>query len=378
VECLPYLMEVDPLFGPHLAMAQGVSLSYLWIEDYDAARRILQRAIDAARAASAPGLSPFPVSVLSEVDFRTGAWDAASSGGHEALELAIETGQVVHAPRLLIGVARLEAYRGQDVDCRSHVAESLTRAAEYGAMHSAQMYADEILGLLEFGRRMIPQALEHLDRVARALEAEEVGEPSLMGGAPERIEALSRSGRAAESTAALELFEGRAKTTGSAWAQGAAARCRGLLADPETFEHHFDEALRWHAGSPVAFEKARTQLSFGECLRRSKRRTEARQHIRNALQTFENLGARPWADRARAELAASGETARRRNDPSASQQLTAQELRVALAVAEGASNREAAASLFLSAKTIEFHLGSVYRKLGIRSRAELVLRFTRP
>jgi DNA-binding CsgD family transcriptional regulator len=222
---------------------------------------------------------------------------------------------------------------------------------------------------------MIRQALEHLDRVARALEAEEVGEPSLMGGAPERIEALSKSGQVVESRAALELFEGRAATTGSAWAQGAAARCRGLLAEPKAFEHHFNEALRWHAGSPVVFETARTQLSYGECLRRSKRRTEARQHLRSALETFERLGARPWAYRARAELAATGETARRRNDPSASQQLTAQELRVALAVAEGASNREAAASLFLSAKTIEFHLSSVYRKLGIRSRAELIRRF---
>jgi DNA-binding CsgD family transcriptional regulator len=240
------------------------------------------------------------------------------------------------------------------------------------------MYADEVLGLLEFGRGMIPEALEHLDRVARALEAQDVGEPSLMGGAPERIEALSRCGRTAEANAALERFECRAATTGSAWARGAAARCRGLLADPTTFEPHFDEALAWHDASPVVFERARTELSYGECLRRSKQRTEARRHIRSALETFERLGARPWVDRATSELAATGETARRRNDPSAAQELTAQELRVALAVAEGASNRDAASALFLSTKTIESHLGSVYRKLGIRTRVELARRFARP
>ena len=115
------------------------------------------------------------------------------------------------------------------------------------------------------------------------------------------------------------------------------------------------------------FERARTQLCFGERLRRARRRAEARTQLRAAVAQFDLLGARPWAERARVELRASGETARKR-DPTSAEQLTAQELQVARIVANGASNREAAAALFVSPKTIDSHLSSAYRKLGIRSR----------
>ncbi|MBI2706628.1 MAG: AAA family ATPase [Actinobacteria bacterium] len=373
--CFPYLMAADPLFGPHLAMAQGVSLSYVWIEEYDSARELLERTVHAARASSAPGLLPFPMSVLSELDYRMGSWDTAYSEGHEALELALETGQVVHAPRFLVGIARIEAQRGDEENCRRHIAESLERAAGYGTSESAEMYADEILGLLEFGKGRMPEALVHLDRLSAAVEAQEVGEPCLMGAAPERIEALSRCGRVGDAAEALERFRTAADHTGSVWGKAAAARCRGLMLDAGSFDEPFTESLRWHAGKPMRFEQARTELSYGERLRRAKRRTEARDMIRCSLDSFERVGSTVWADRARAELAATGEKARKRSDPSTSLDLTPQELRVALAVAEGASNREAAEALFLSAKTVEFHLGNVYRKLGIRSRSELARRF---
>jgi len=198
-----------------------------------------------------------------------------------------------------------------------------------------------------------------------------------MGAAPERIEALARSGRSDEAAAALTGFQQQAVATQSSWGQAATARCQGLMASPETFDERFSESLRWHDQLSLPFERARTELCYGECLRRAKRRREARQQLRRALETFDGLGARPWIERAEAELAATGETARRRGDPSIVDELTAQELRVALFVAQGASNREAASALFLSTKTIEFHLGSVYRKLGIRSRTELARRFAR-
>ena len=108
-------------------------------------------------------------------------------------------------------------------------------------------------------------------------------------------------------------------------------------------------------------------------MRRARRPSDARESLRSALETFERLAATPWAERARAELRASGETARRR-EPSATEQLTPQELQVALVVAQGATNREAGAALFLSPKTIEAHLGRIYRKLGVRSRTELARR----
>ncbi len=374
-KCLPLLMEADPIWGPHSVISQTVCITYIWIEQFDTARKLLERIIEAARAADVPGLLPFPLSVLGELDFRTGAWDAAYSGLHEALELAHQTGQSVHIPRLLAGVARVEAQRGQDEECRAHIAESVAMGAQSESLRASQINADEIIGLLNFARDRIPSALVRLERLARVLHDEEVGEPSLLGAAPERIEALARTGQTHEANAALADFERHAAHTQSSWGQAAAARCRGLTASPETAEEYFEEALRWHDQVPLPFERARTELSYGECLRRAKQRANARPHLRRALETFQHLRANPWIDRAERELAATGQTARRRRDPSTAEKLTPQELRVALAVAQGASNRDVATALFLSPKTIEFHLGSVYRKLSIRSRTELTRRF---
>jgi DNA-binding CsgD family transcriptional regulator len=118
------------------------------------------------------------------------------------------------------------------------------------------------------------------------------------------------------------------------------------------------------------FETARTRLAYGERLRRARNRVLAREQLRAALDTFEHLGAGPWADRASAELAATGET-RRRRDPSTIDELTPQELQISLALAGGRTTRETAAALFLSPKTVEYHLRHVYQKLGIHSRDEL-------
>ena len=161
-----------------------------------------------------------------------------------------------------------------------------------------------------------------------------------------------------------------AQEKGQPWALARAARCRGLLADAGDIDEPFAEALDQHELTPDAFELARTQLCYGERLRRARRRTEARVQLRAAFTAFGDLGAAPWAERARLELQATGETARRRR-PSTLDQLTPQELRIALALADGKTMRAAAADLFLSPKTIEYHLRNAYRKLGIRSRAAL-------
>jgi len=148
-----------------------------------------------------------------------------------------------------------------------------------------------------------------------------------------------------------------------------------LAADDE-FEREFVDAIALHDRSPAPFEKARTELCLGERLRRARRRSEARLHLRSALERFERLGAEPWAERARNELRASGETLRGR-EAGGADELTPQELQVAMLVAEGATNREAGAALFLSPKTIEAHLGRIYRKLDVRSRTELAARLAR-
>jgi DNA-binding CsgD family transcriptional regulator len=375
--CLPFLMEADPLRGTHLPMAQGVSICYMWIEQFATTRALLERLIEAARTAGAPGLLPYPLSVLGELDFRCGAWDEAYSGFYEAVELARETGQAIHLPRMLSGLARIEAQRGDATRCRAHVAESLRLAAGLGAEHSARMNADEVLGLLEFAENRPEVALTHLQAVAQDLADEEVGEPSLMGAAPERIEALVRAGQTEDAALALAAFSRQAQITGSLWATAAAARCNGIMGPAGGGDEHFEAAIRSHDQLSLPFEKARTELCFGEALRRAKRRTQAREHLQRALDTFARLGARPWVERAELELAATGQSARRR-DPSTAAELTPQELRVALAIAHGASNREAATALFLSPKTIEFHLGSIYRKLGIRSRSELARLYALP
>jgi len=130
-----------------------------------------------------------------------------------------------------------------------------------------------------------------------------------------------------------------------------------------------DDPAAWHERTPTPFPRALTELCLGERRRRARRPTDARAPLRSALATFEQLGAEPWSAQARGELAAAGE--RTTQTPSSGLgDLTAQELQVALSVARGTTNREAAA-LFLSPKTIEFHLGKAYRKLGVRSRSEL-------
>jgi DNA-binding CsgD family transcriptional regulator len=118
------------------------------------------------------------------------------------------------------------------------------------------------------------------------------------------------------------------------------------------------------------FEKARTQLAYAERLRRARNRVPARKQLHDAIEAFERLDARPWAERARSELAATGENMRRR-DPSTVDELTPQELQIGLLLASGKTTRETAAALFLSPKTIEYHLRHVYQKLDIHSREEL-------
>jgi DNA-binding CsgD family transcriptional regulator len=210
--------------------------------------------------------------------------------------------------------------------------------------------------------------------VAAAARERGVDNPACLQWAPDLIEAYVHAGRREEANAELMILQRQATHTEGSWALAVAARCRGLLADEDSFDDCFAEALRWHDRTASPFERARTQLCQGERLRRSRRRVEARQALRGALSTFESLGAEPWAERARTELRASGQTARRR-EPSARHQLTPRELQVSLVIAEGATNREAAAALFLAPKTIEAHLSQIYRKLGIRSRTELVRLF---
>ena len=154
---------------------------------------------------------------------------------------------------------------------------------------------------------------------------------------------------------------------------GRAERMIGMLSQNADIDTHFEASLEFHERTLDDFETARTRFAYGARLRRARRRVDARPQLHAALETFENLRAVRWADLAAIELAATGETIQRRT-PSDAQTLTPQELQVSLLLVEGKTTREVAAALFLSPKTIEYHLRKVYTKLGIRSRAELAAR----
>jgi DNA-binding CsgD family transcriptional regulator len=186
----------------------------------------------------------------------------------------------------------------------------------------------------------------------------------------DRLETAVRAGRADVARTWLKELEDFAAGTGAPAAVAVVEHGRALLAEGDDAEGHFRRALEAHACSLRLPDRARTHLAFGEYLRRARRRVDAREHLRTALALFEDLGATPWAERAATELRASGETARRR-DVSTATELTAQERQVAALVRQGLSNRDAAARLFVSPRTVDFHLRNVFSKLGVTSRAEL-------
>jgi DNA-binding CsgD family transcriptional regulator len=307
------------------------------------------------------------LTLLSELDFRTGRWIAAYAGAAEAVRIADELGQNATLAFSLSGLARVEGAQGRGLDAISHADRAIGIA--HRGINAAVAFAASALGLLELGRGRNDEAIVHLERVLLRTEEHGLRETSVVQWTPDLIEAYVRAGRSTDAEAVLERFELTARETGRTWALATAARCRGLLS-ADAFEEHFLRALELHDLTPTPFERARTELCLGEQLRRNRQRVEARPRLAAALETFERLGAEPWAQRARAELAATGETLRRR-EPFAQEELTPQELQVALIVARGATNKEAGAALFLSPKTIETHLGRVYRKLNVRSRTEL-------
>lgn len=363
----PVLDDVESPERPRqLASLAGHVL--LWLEEYERARAVLTRIVDDARAGSALGILPYALSVLSEANFRTGNWASAYADASEGVRIADETRQLATIAFGLVCLARVEAAQGREEECYAHVERALA-IAERG-IGLVLAYADSVLGLLELGIGRSERAVEHLERLARRLTEHGLREPAVIQSTPDLIEAYIRAGREGDAQGLLDEFERIAADTGRGWALAAAARCRGLLASDDEFEQFFADASRRHADTPTPFERARTELCLGERLRRARRRADARAPLRSAIETFDRLGALPWAERARAELAATGETVgKRRLHPA--EQLTPQELQIALTVARGATNKEAGAKLFLSHKTIETHLGHIYRKLNLRSRTEL-------
>jgi DNA-binding CsgD family transcriptional regulator len=237
-------------------------------------------------------------------------------------------------------------------------------------MRLHEIWATAALGELELGLGDAARAVVLFEHHQQLLDDLVITDPDLSPAA-ELVEGYLTIGRHDDAQRAATRFSAAAEAKGQPWSHARALRATGMLADEDSFAAAFERAISLHGQTPDAFEAARTRLAFGQRLRRSRNKMLAREQLRTAVDDFDRLGARPWADRARAELAATGETHRRRDDAARIDDLTPQELQVALLLTSGRTTRETAAALFLSPKTVEYHLRHVYQRLGIHSREEL-------
>ena len=339
-----------------------------WVEEFALARQLLDTTIAAGANANGQASVSFALAARAELDLTTGDWATARTAAADSLRRARAAGETAAVAYAALTAARLSAGRGDALSCRAFVDEALGLAPT----EANRQQAAAVLGLLAIGLRRPSEAIEALEPLV-APSSGIVEEPFKHAVVADLVEGYVRAARRADAIGLVSRC-GSGGRRPSKLSAAVAARCRGLLATNGAFRPEFERALVWHAETSNPFERARTQLCFGERLRRDHGRREARRHLRDALATFRSLGAEPWAKRAEIELAASVETARGR-DLAPWEPLTTQELEVARIVASGATNREAAEALFVSPKTIEFHLGNVFGKLGVRSRTQLAIRF---
>jgi DNA-binding CsgD family transcriptional regulator/tetratricopeptide (TPR) repeat protein len=294
----------------------------------------------------------------------SGQWQAVRACAEEALSLSHSVGEPGLAAAPLGWLTLLAALQGRD-DYEQRLAD-----------------LDEVTSTHRIGVLTIPvRDLSHWAQATRAVtESDHVGAldhlqrirtPAITRMVSvERITAAIRSGErqlAATWVADVDKF---AQATGWSWATAAANHCRALLADGDEAVEWFSAALAIAGPGLRPYDRARAQLAYGEHLRRSQHRTEARAHLKSAMAEFEQLGAEPFIARAANELRASGETARKR-DPSTALTLTPMELQTAQLAAQIMSNKDIAAQLWISPRTVAFHLRNVFTKTGISSRGEL-------
>jgi DNA-binding NarL/FixJ family response regulator/tetratricopeptide (TPR) repeat protein len=342
----------------YLALAAHV---LAWVGEYGRARHMLDRTTSQARAAGALGVLPWTLYVSADLDIRTARWAVARADATEAARIAGDTGNAFWRSYALACLAVLDAGQGREEDCRAHAEESEAIARVLGVEPPRKV--GDARGLLELSLGRPVEAAIHFEAAGGSIATRLT--------LADYIEACVRARRDIPSDVLTALSA--TSPTGTAL-RGLVERCRGLIAENPDSERHLLDALDAYEKAEMPFGWARTALILGERLRREGRRIESRAYLRPALERFTRLEATPWAARTRLELRASGETVARRDDLDARDRLTPQELQVAVTVARGATNREAGAQLFISAKTVEYHLSHVYQKLRVRSRTELAHR----
>ena len=373
-EGLPLLREAvstAATLDPHGLMRISGALE--WLDRSREGYRHACRDVAHARANGAIGMLPYLLYQQAWHGNRAGLLSEGYAAACEGLALARELDLWLPRTQSLLVLAAITGRRGSEADCLRY-AEEVRGALDEASLVGYRVWLRQSLGLLALGLSDLEGAARELEAAARGLEELGIHSRGIVARA-ELAEVHARAGNPKEAEAALETFE-QSLETQSPVGLATAARARGLLASDDDFEDRFDEAFALHESSDDRWSLARTRLAFGERLRRAGRRRDAREQLKQALEAFEAQGAETWADRVRAELRASGETLRRRKAWE-QEELTPQELQIALHVARGMTNREVGAALFLSHKTIEFHLGRIYRKLKMHSRAELIRRYAR-
>jgi DNA-binding CsgD family transcriptional regulator len=317
-----------------------------------------------ARERGALTALPIALTFVGEAAARAGRFEQADAAHAEGREISAATGNPgipgqASPPDLLLMI-----WRGEEEQARSAAAAIIAEMTERG-IGSGVSYVHTWMSVLEVALGNYRQALDDAQRAYR--------EDSLAIGCfalPEQVEAAHRCGEPGAAREALHRLAARAHAGGAPWGLGLLTRSRALLADDSHAEELYQEAIALFGGTRARIDLARAHLVYGEWLRRQRRRHDAREQLRTAYDMLAGMGANGFAERARGELAAAGEQARKRRiEPGRT--LTAQEAQIARRVAAGQTNRDIAAALFISPATVEYHLRNVYRKLGVSSRTQL-------
>ncbi|MFC6082937.1 LuxR C-terminal-related transcriptional regulator, partial [Sphaerisporangium aureirubrum] len=346
------------------AMLVWAGVAGLMLGEDEHALTLATRSVESARSHGAVAALPQLLESVIHAEFWMGRYASMAVHALEGLRLAQETGRLNSAGHHLAWLSLVAAVQGDEETCRIRAGAAFELADAHGLGLPAVL-GDWALAHVDLAAGRVAEAAARLG--ARRRRDHLV---TRVMAIPTFIEATARTGDRRKAQVALGVLDRWVGSTRSPDRRALAMRCHALLAGPGEAEALFGEALELHRQGACEFETARTRLLYGEALRRERRPGTARQHLHGALETFERLGARLWAEQARGELRAAGQSVRPARPPLA-EPLTAQQSQIARMVAEGATNREVAARLFLSPRTVEHHLRNIFVKLGVRSRVEL-------
>ncbi|WP_084512788.1 helix-turn-helix transcriptional regulator [Nocardia mikamii] len=330
----------------------------LW--DDEACHWLTTRAVRTARETGALNFLPLALTYRAAVHLYAGEFDVAAALVEEADVLTEASGNSPLGYTALL----LIAWRGTDPQALRTIEAGLRRASGWGEGRVIGT-GNQLLAVLHNGQGQYQAALANAEKACEYDDLASVGH-----ALAELVEAGVRTDADAAARAALHRLERRARASGTEWALGILARSQALLSTGDAAEASYREAIERLSRSRVAVHLARAHLVYGEWLRRENRRADAREHLRTAHEMLHRFGAAAFAERARRELAATGESVRR-GDIAAADRLTAQEIQIATLAGDGLTNSEIGAELFISPRTVEWHLRKVFTKLDLTSRKEL-------